>query len=105
MGYVKAAVVTGVAVLLLVAIGVAGWQFGWWLEEKNVDRRVGIENRNLGTQTAWRDEAKHLVRTIDLLPEDAPQRGGLTNDACDMIDKLTGNYMTDQLAEFESANC
>lgn len=105
MNVLKAIGACLLVILFVVGIGVAGWQFDWWLAEKNVDRKVGIENRNLGTQTAWRDEANHLIRTIELLPAGAPQRGGLENDACDLIDRLTGNYMTDQLAAFEAANC
>lgn len=100
------AVVAGIAcLLLLVGIGVAGWQFGWWLEEKNVDRKVGIENRNLGTQTAWRDEAKKLINQASVLPEGAPQAAALERQACELIDQLVDTYMTDQLAAFEAANC
>lgn len=93
------------AIVLLVGIGVAGWQFDWWLAGKNVDRQVNLENNNRGTQTAWRDEARKLVRQADLLPEDAPQRLALVDEACGYIDRLNKHYLTDQLAGFEAANC
>lgn len=92
-------------VVLFVGIGIAGWQFDWWLKAKNTDKQVEIDNRNLGTQTAWQDEAKKLIREADLLPEGAPQAAALRQDACELIDKLTDSYMTDQLADFESAYC
>lgn len=101
-------IVVGVlgAIALVVAVGVAGWHFGWWLQEKNTDRRVGIENRNLGTQTAWRDEALDLINQADLLPPEAPQRQALEDQACDLIGRLTDNYKTDdRLLSFEAREC
>lgn len=85
--------------VLVAALGVVGWQFGWWLEGANVNRRVGIENKNLGTQTAWRDEALDLMNQASLLDEQAPQRAALNRQACDLIGRLTGNYRTDERIE------
>lgn len=94
-----------VAILFVVGVGVAGWQFEWWLKAKETDKQVQIDNRNLGTQAAWQDEAVDLINQADLLPEGAPQAAGLRRQACGLIDKLTDSYVTDQLADFESANC
>jgi apolipoprotein N-acyltransferase len=98
------------ALVALAVVGVAllcvGLYHGyWWLFEDSTDRRVGVTNRNLGTQTAWQDEARDKISTLELLPEDAPQRGGLEREACELIDRLTDSYLTDQLAAFEAANC
>jgi len=90
---------------VMVGIGVTGWQFDWWLAGKNVDRQVSLENNNRGTQTAWRDQARKLVRQANLLPEGAPQRLALVDEACGYIDRLNKHYLTDQLTDFESVNC
>jgi hypothetical protein len=92
-------------IVLIVLIGVAGWQFDWWLTEKNVDRQVQIDNRNTGTQTAWADRAKDLIVEIGTLPEDAPVRVTLTQRACDYIGRLTDPYVTDDLATFQAQEC
>lgn len=91
--------------LLLGAIGVGGWQFGWWLEEKGVDRRVGIENRNTGTQTAWRDRVEELMSQISLLPNDTPARDALIREACNKAGRLTDNYYTPEIEVFVTENC
>lgn len=105
MDTLKAVGIGMICLLLVVGIGVAGWQFDWWLKAKNTDKQVQIDNRNLGTQTAWQDEAKKLINQASVLPEGAPQAAALERQACELIDKLTNTYMTDQLADFEAANC
>lgn len=102
---VKVIAVGVAALLFVVGLGVAGWHFEWWLKEKNTDRQVQIDNRNLGTQTAWRDEAVDLINQAELLPAGASQALNLERQACDLIDRLTDSYLTDQLADFEAANC
>lgn len=93
------------ALALVVAIVVGGYLGGWWLRKDTTDRQVSIDNRQLGTQTAWRDEATDLINTIDLLPEGATQVGALTNQACDLIGRLTNPYLSDDLAIFQSQEC
>lgn len=93
------------AVVLVVGIAVGGYLGGWWLKSDATDRRVGIENRNTGTQTAWRDEALDLMNQADLL-DPSPQREALERQACDLIGRLTDTYMTDdRLVAFEEAEC
>lgn len=98
-----------IAIGLLVAvavIGVAGWQFDWWLQGKNVDKQVHIVNRNKGVQTAWRDEARNAVTDFYLVAEDnTAARGALRVKACDLIDRLVTDYRTDDLARFENKEC
>jgi hypothetical protein len=93
------------AVVLIVVIGVAGWQFDWWLTEKNVNRQVQIDNRNLGTQTAWRDEAYSLIRDVQVLPEGQPARANAIDRACSLIGRLTDPYKDDDLVAFQSQEC
>jgi len=99
-------VLLGLLALVLVAgVCVAGYQLGWWLKAENTDRQVSVDNRNLGTQTAWSDEAKSLILRIELLPDDAPVRVTLTRRACDLIGRLSDPYVTDDLASFQSQEC
>jgi hypothetical protein len=105
MPKVRIALACVAALLLLVGLAVGGYQLRWWLRGENTDRRVSIENRNLGTQTAWRDEALDLINQASLLPDSAPQRPALHRQACDLIGRLTDPYMDDTLVVFESQEC
>lgn len=103
--------VTGVFVALglvlsLAVIGVAGWQFDWWLQGKNVDKQVHIDNRNKGVQTAWMDEARNAVSDYALVdPSNTAGRGALRNKACTLIERLAGPYRQDDLLSFQSKEC
>lgn len=103
--------VTGVLIALglvlsLAVIGVAGWQFGWWLEGKNVDKSVQIQNRNTGVQTAWMDEARNATTDYDLVdPANTAARGALRNKACTLIERLAGPYRQDDLLTFQTKEC
>ena len=66
MQSVRFGLATVVVVALLIVIGVAGWQFGWWLEAKNVDRQVQIDNTQKGTQQAWQDQVLADIRDASL---------------------------------------
>lgn len=93
------------ALIVVVAIGVAGWQFDWWLAEKNVDRQVRIENRNTGSQTAWRDRINTLLVDIETVGEDQPARQAMIHEACTLSGRLTDNYLTDQIEQFQIDYC
>ncbi len=101
----KAVFATLGALVLAVVIGVAGWQFGWWLQEKNVDREVHIVNRNTGVQTAWRDEARNTVADFYVYDGNSSAQGALRVKACSLIDRLTSDYLDDDLVRFESKEC
>lgn len=92
------------AIAFVILIGVVGWQFDWWLTEKNVDRKVQIENRNTGTQTAWHDEAVNLINQASLI-EGTPQEAALKRQACELIARLTDTYMSDDLVTFQAQEC
>lgn len=94
------------ALLLVVVIGVAGWQLDWWLKEKNVNRQVQLDNRNKGVQTAWRDEARNAVTDFELVdPSNTAARGALRVKACGLIDRLVPSYLDDDLVRFEAREC
>lgn len=94
------------AVILAAAVTVGGWQAGWWLKGKNVDKQVNIDNRNKGVQTAWRDEARNAVTDFYLVSVDnTAARGALRIKACGLIDRLVPSYLDDDLLTFESKEC
>jgi hypothetical protein len=97
------AVAAGVVVAALVVVG--GYLGGWWLKADTTDRQVGIDNRNTGTQTAWRDEAHDKVDDYLLLDPDSPAAQSLRNSACDLIGRLTDPYVDDDLADFQATEC
>ena len=101
----KAVAAAILALLLVVLVTIGGYQLGWWLKKENTDRQVAIDNRNLGTQTAWRDEAYDLINKAELLPEGAPQSARLKDQACELIGRLTGSYQDDALVIFHSEEC
>jgi hypothetical protein len=90
--------------VLVILIGVIGWQFEWWLKEKNVDRQTNLDNRRMGTQTAWHDEAIELFNEADIL-DPAPQADNLRRQACQLVARLTDPYKDDIIVEMELLHC
>ncbi len=104
VGQVKKWAVIGV--LLLTVLSVGGWQAGWWLKEKNVNRQVQIDNRNKGVQVAWRDEARNAITDFYLVPADnTAARGALRDKACSLIVRLVPAYKDADLVNFETKEC
>lgn len=94
------------ALVLITAISVGGWQAGWWLKEKNVNRQVQIDNRNKGVQVAWRDEARNAITDYELIdPANMASRGALRTKACSLIVRLVPSYKDADLIQFEIKEC
>lgn len=94
--------------LAIIAVVVGGYLGGWWLKADSTDRQVEIDNRNTGTQTAWRDEAENEVQRFLTLPDEPANqaaRASLRDGACDLIGRLSDPYVTDQLADFQTQEC
>lgn len=90
----------------MAVVGVVGWEFQWWLEGKNVDKRVQIQNRNTGVQTAWMDEARNAISDFRLIdPSNTAERGALRNKACTLIVRLTEPYRQDDIVKFQREEC
>lgn len=99
-----AAVVAWLA--LLVGLSVAAWKLGWFVEARNVDRQVNIDNSNKGTQTAWHDEAVNAIadyRSTD--PANTAVRGALRTKACGLIARLRPPYRDDIVVAFSEREC
>lgn len=94
------------AVIFAVVITVGVWQFNWFVTEKNTDRQVQIDNRQKGTQTAWRDEARNAITDYELIdPANTAARGALRVKACSLIDRLVPTYLDNDLAQFQTQEC
>lgn len=92
--------------ILLVGLSIAAWQLNWFVAEKNLERQVHLDNRNTGTQTAWHDEAINAVTDFETTSEDYPAgRGALRTKACNLIERLTDDYLDDSLASFQAREC
>lgn len=87
-----------IAVSVFVVVVAGGYLAGWWLRADSVNRQVRIDNRNVGVQTAWRDEVLEGIGEIELLahtPGSAAAVAALTNTTCDLIGRLTDTYRND----------
>lgn len=95
-----------VAVALIALIAFGAWHLFWRVKKADVDRDVQIRNRNTGTQTAWRDEARATVSQFHLTPTDqAAARSALRTQACDLIVRLRPDYRTADLDTFYAQEC
>lgn len=106
MSTARGALVAVGAVALVVVLAVVGWQAGWWLKAKTVNREVGIVNRNTGVQTAWHDRAVTLIGEYELAdPANTAARGALRTQACQLIGRLSSPYRDDLIVRFDEENC
>ena len=95
-----------VAVLVISAVSLIGWQVGWWFNAENVDRQVRVDNTNTGTQTAWHDEVLSSISDYELLdPADTARRGAVRRQACELIPRLTDEYYTPEIQAFDEREC
>lgn len=90
-----------VATALVIALGIGLWHLDWFVQEKNVDKQTGIEDRSLSRQTALvtrvTNDATEIAR-IDVRVADSPevkasltaQRKAIVVDMCDAAGRLTG---------------
>lgn len=112
---------TVVALATLVLIGlvlVVGWQFGWWLKAKNVDRGARIDDRKYNRQSALQEEViRGAAKVADLdvtvsqatASERVPllaQRHALVAQTCDQFYKTTGTAsLPTYVREFVAKEC
>lgn len=106
-GGVGLAVFAGVgALILIVVLSIGAWQLDWFVKEKNLERQVHLDNRNTGTQTAWYDQATSDVKDFYLVPEtNMAARSALRDQACQLIGRLSSDYVDANLASFQAKEC
>jgi hypothetical protein len=105
------------AVLLVVALAIAGWQLNWFVAKKNVNRQTGIDNSSTARQSALQQDILTniaTVRSIDVqiaqAPDDAPelkaQRVAIVSQVCDDNAKSTHVMTLDPASEsFTQQEC
>lgn len=104
MTVVKAVAIALAAVLLAVVIGVAGWQFGWWLKAKNVQKKGQIIDQSYNHQIGLRQQVLNGIHDITVdMP--AGQRVRIVNTTCDAIDQMLDQYKTATITAFQATEC
>lgn len=97
------AVVGGIIVVAILSVAV--WQLGWFVEEKNVDRRTQVDNNSIGRQQALTDAVLRnvtVIRDIDTqeqTPAVIAQRKAIVSATCSDYAKLTGSVTLDPSTE------
>lgn len=100
-GWVILGVIIGLVVLA--ALAVANWKFGWWYERAKTDERVRVQRHNIGSQQAFQDAAESYMLDYEVL--EGPAKANAERRACDQIGNLTDSFMTDELDEFQEEHC
>lgn len=94
------------ALALLAALAVGGWQLGWWLKSESVNRNAKIQQDSYGRQNALVEQILDDVAEAQDPNLPASQRAAITDQVCDSAAKLTGSIqLTAGAASFIAANC
>jgi hypothetical protein len=93
-----------VVALLTAGLSIGAWQLGWFVEEKNTERRGRIDQETYQRQNAlveaMLDDVRE-VRSIDISAAEAPspqldaQRTAIVSQICDSAAKLNGTIDLD----------
>lgn len=103
IGDVAVAILIVIAVVV-VAVGV--WHLGWFVKEKDTDKKVLIVNHNTGTQTAWMDEVEKTITDFEATdPSQTAYRQALAEKACSLIPRLQEPYTNTFIEAFEQEHC
>lgn len=119
MNAVKVVVGAVIALVVVAAIAVGGWQLGWWAQNSAVNHQAHIYANSYGTQTADIQEARNLATQISqvatqVVDPSTPtsevgalrsQQVAMTSQACSIINNITPNLLPSDLATFASTNC
>lgn len=107
--------VLGVTVVV-VLIGVGGWQLNWWLRAKSVNRQAHILRSSYGNQQTLRDQITTQIGNVLTIttqiaqtPSDAQalkaQRLAVLAIVCNDADQVTGDPLPLDQQQFVQANC
>jgi len=97
--------VTLAALIIVGVLAVAAWQFGWFVEAKNTDRRTQVVDQSLGRQQALQGQVLRQiaeVRSIDTqepTEANAAQRIAIVDSLCINAGMLTGSLTLPASAE------
>ena len=94
------------AIVLAVVIGVAGWQFGWWLKAKNIQKRGQIIDQSYNHQVGLRQQVLDSINDLTIHADmPAGQKVRITATTCDAIDQMLDQYKTRTIVAFAATNC
>jgi len=104
-----------VIAVLTAGLSLAAWQLGWFVEEKNTERRGHIDQETYQRQNslveAMLDDVRE-VRSLDVSATEAPspqldaQRTAIVSQICDSAAKLNGTIDLDSsTAQFVAVEC
>jgi hypothetical protein len=114
---------TMIAVLLLAAIVLGGWQLGWWFTYQNAHRQgrlINIESHNIrssyGNQQTLRDQITQQVSNVlaitvqiaatpSLASELKAQRAAVLGILCNDATQVVGDPLPADQASFVQTNC
>lgn len=101
----KTAAAVIVGFILVVVLGIAAWQLGWFVEAKNVDRRTQVDNNSMGRQQALTSKVLRDISTVRTMDNQVPtpalkaQRIAIVEDICTNAGLLTGSVTMPASAE------
>lgn len=105
-GSVATGILIAIASLLLVTgIGVAGWQFDWWLQGKNAEKLAQVRDNTPNAQRGYREAARAAIKVVLDPASSVALVKFNTAIACDNIASLDGGFKTSELAQFEFTYC
>lgn len=114
----KSIAIAVIATLAVAALLIGIWHLGWFVEERNVDRRAGINNQSYARQSALQEEVLDKYRTVTDIDvqlaqasEDdraalAAQRAAVVDQFCDAYNQLTDSaVVSDRVQSFATQEC
>jgi hypothetical protein len=112
----RAALAGLLAVVLLAAVVLGGWQVGWWFKSQNINREAKITRHSFGYQQTYREQVTRGIGDVLAISSQiasAPdsqvvslkaQRAAILAQTCSQAAQIVGDYTPDQEA-FISTNC
>lgn len=104
------------AAILVLVIGIVGWQVGWWFTQQNTNRQDKVTRSSFGYQETFREQVtKNIGDVNDITVQIAgtkgaqqkaleAQRFAVLTQLCDSANKVTNGLPIAQEA-FVQANC
>ncbi len=94
------------AIVLIAAVIVGGYQLGWWLKKDAVNRNAKINQDTYGRQNALVEQILDDIKDAETAGIPPQQRVAIIGQICDSANKLTGSIqLTGNAANFVAREC
>ena len=107
------------ALVLLSALIVGGWQAGWWFTNQNANRQAHMIRNGYSNQQTLREQITTQIANVDALGVSIAQASGdpqeitalqsqriaVVNIACQDASEITGDPLPAQEAQWVTGNC